>query len=78
MATEAGDTSIYQFGPFQLDPAERLLARDGRPVALTPKAFDLLVYLVERHGGWPRSSRCSRPSGPTRSSRKPTAMVEVI
>ena len=40
----------YEFGPFRLDPAERLLLRDGQPVALTPKAFDLLVYLVERQG----------------------------
>jgi serine/threonine-protein kinase len=40
----------YQFGPFRLDPAERLLVREGRPVALTPKAFDLLLYLV-RHPG---------------------------
>src|SRR5437773_4524011 len=40
----------HEFGPFRLDPAERLLLRDGQPVALTPKAFDLLVYLVERHG----------------------------
>ena len=40
-------TPIYQFGPFRLDPAERLLLRDGQPVSLTPKAFDLLVYLVE-------------------------------
>jgi DNA-binding winged helix-turn-helix (wHTH) protein len=40
----------HAFGPFGLDPAERLLLRGGQPVALTPKAFDLLVYLVERHG----------------------------
>ncbi len=38
------------FGPFRLDPRERLLLRDGRPVALTPKAFDLLVHLVQRPG----------------------------
>ena len=43
-------TPIYQFGPFRLDPAERLLLRDGQPVPITPKAFDLLVYLVEHHG----------------------------
>jgi serine/threonine-protein kinase len=42
--------SIIEFGPFRLDPAERLLLRDGHPVALTPKAFDLLRYLAERHG----------------------------
>jgi Tol biopolymer transport system component/DNA-binding winged helix-turn-helix (wHTH) protein len=40
----------YAFGDFRLDPAERLLIRRGQPVSLTPKAFDLLVYLVERHG----------------------------
>jgi DNA-binding winged helix-turn-helix (wHTH) protein/Tol biopolymer transport system component len=47
---EAEGTSIHEFGPFRLDPRERLLTRDGQPVALTPKAFDLLVYLVERPG----------------------------
>jgi DNA-binding winged helix-turn-helix (wHTH) protein len=40
---------IYEFGPFRLDPAERLLLREGQPVTLTPKAFDLLVYLVQHH-----------------------------
>src|SRR5262249_18470725 len=40
----------YEFGPFRLDAAERLLARDGEAVPLSPKAFDLLLTLVERHG----------------------------
>jgi DNA-binding winged helix-turn-helix (wHTH) protein len=38
---------IYEFGPFRLEPAERRLARDGQAVPLTPKAFDLLVFMVE-------------------------------
>jgi DNA-binding winged helix-turn-helix (wHTH) protein len=38
-----GGTVTYQFGAFRLDPAERLLLRDGQAVSLTPKAFDLLV-----------------------------------
>ena len=42
--------SLHEFGRFRLDSAERLLLRSGQPVSLTPKAFDLLVYLVERHG----------------------------
>ncbi len=42
--------SVCEFGPFHLDPAERLLLREGTPVALTPKAFDVLVHLVTRHG----------------------------
>lgn len=41
---------IYEFGPFRLDGTERLLLRDGESVLLTPKAFDLLLALVERHG----------------------------
>jgi DNA-binding winged helix-turn-helix (wHTH) protein len=40
----------YEFGPFRLDAAERLLSRDGEAVPLSPKAFDLLLALVERHG----------------------------
>ena len=46
-----GNTSpIYTFGRYRLDPGRRLLARDGEPVPLTPKAFDTLVLLVENDG----------------------------
>ena len=48
MATQAN--VLYEFGPFQLDPPERLLLCDGQPVPIAPKAFDLLVVLVERSG----------------------------
>src|SRR5262245_29754678 len=41
---------IYEFGPYRLDAAERLLMRDGEVVTLQPKVFDLLLVLVERHG----------------------------
>src|SRR5262245_59529929 len=41
---------IYEFGPYRLDAAERLLMRDGAVVPLQPKVFDLLLTLVERHG----------------------------
>lgn len=41
---------LYEFGPFQLDPPERLLLCDGQPVSLTPKGFDLLLALVDRSG----------------------------
>jgi len=43
-------SSLYEFGPFTVQPDERLLLREGRPVSLTPKAFDLLIQLVERPG----------------------------
>src|SRR5262249_36790530 len=41
---------IYEFGPFRLNAAEHILLRDGEAVPLTPKAFDLLLALVERYG----------------------------
>ncbi|TIV11129.1 MAG: hypothetical protein E5W00_04960, partial [Mesorhizobium sp.] len=40
----------FAFGDFLLIPEERLLLRGGEPVALTAKAFDLLVVLVRRAG----------------------------
>jgi DNA-binding winged helix-turn-helix (wHTH) protein/Tol biopolymer transport system component len=41
---------VYGFGPFTLDPGERTLRRDGQPVPLQAKAFDLLQLLVIHHG----------------------------
>jgi DNA-binding winged helix-turn-helix (wHTH) protein/TolB-like protein/Tfp pilus assembly protein PilF len=41
---------FYEFGPFRLDAAERLLWRDGEAVPLTPKVFDTLLVLVENSG----------------------------
>lgn len=46
MSNELND--IYEFGPFQLDPHERLLLRDAQTIALPPKAFDVLLTLVLR------------------------------
>ncbi|HLL15812.1 MAG TPA: winged helix-turn-helix domain-containing protein [Pyrinomonadaceae bacterium] len=41
---------IFEFGQFHLDVTQRTLLRNGEPVPLKPKAFDLLVVLVEnRH-----------------------------
>jgi DNA-binding winged helix-turn-helix (wHTH) protein len=36
-----------RFGAFEAVPAKRLLLRDGVPLALTPKAFDTLLFLLE-------------------------------
>src|SRR6266850_70305 len=41
---------LYEFGPFLVDPKEQLLLRDGRPIPLKPKLFDLLLVLVENSG----------------------------
>lgn len=42
--------SFYEFGPFVLDPKERVLLRDGVPVQLTPKVFDTLLLLIQNQG----------------------------
>jgi DNA-binding winged helix-turn-helix (wHTH) protein/tetratricopeptide (TPR) repeat protein len=41
---------LHEFGPFRLDAKERLLLHDGEIVPLTPKAFDMLLALVENSG----------------------------
>src|SRR5882672_7793134 len=40
----------YRFGPFELQPDKRRLLKDGETIALRPRAFDLLVALVDRAG----------------------------
>jgi TolB-like protein/DNA-binding winged helix-turn-helix (wHTH) protein len=42
--------STFSFREFELDPLERRLLRAGESIALTPKVFDTLVFLVERAG----------------------------
>ena len=41
---------LYDFGDFRLDTKEKMLMRDGKPVALTPKAFEILCLFVKNHG----------------------------
>jgi TolB-like protein/Tfp pilus assembly protein PilF len=41
---------FFEFGAFRLDASERLLLHRGETVSLTPKAFDMLVTLVENSG----------------------------
>lgn len=42
---------VYGFGCFRLDAGKRqLIGTDGKPVPLTPKAYETLAYLVEHTG----------------------------
>src|SRR5262245_19361153 len=50
MAVSKTKQRVWEFGPFRLDEAERLLLRDGEPVGLKPKVFDMLVALLEHSG----------------------------
>ena len=47
---EQRENHTYEFGRFQLISADRVLLREGEPVALTPKVFDILLALVENGG----------------------------
>lgn len=40
----------YEFGPYRLSLAQRVLTRDGEIISLTPKATEILVLLVENAG----------------------------
>lgn len=49
-AAMAAEDCCYEFGPFRLFPGEQLLLRGDHSVPLTPKVFEVLALLVERHG----------------------------
>jgi DNA-binding winged helix-turn-helix (wHTH) protein/tetratricopeptide (TPR) repeat protein len=40
--------NTFSFGPFVLDAVERMLSKDGSSIALSPRAFDTLLLLVDR------------------------------
>ncbi|MEO7086015.1 MAG: response regulator transcription factor [Gemmatimonadaceae bacterium] len=41
---------LERFGNVEINPASRTVTRDGTPVALSPKEFDLLLALIRRRG----------------------------
>src|SRR5258708_9007277 len=40
-------SNLYRFGQFMLDPGRRTLSRASSPVSLTPRAFDVLLFLAQ-------------------------------
>ena len=40
----------YEFGPFRLDPGNRVLLNSGVAVSLSPKAFETLLVLIQHAG----------------------------
>src|SRR5579872_1406197 len=43
-------STLYEFDEFRLDPQNRVLRRSGKAVPLTPKAFDVLLLLIQNAG----------------------------
>lgn len=44
------ETTTYVFGPFRLEAGERRLLRDGSPIHLTARLYDLLLLLLKNPG----------------------------
>lgn len=40
----------YKFGDFRLDPAQRKLFKLDRIIRLSPRAFEILLLLIQKHG----------------------------
>lgn len=49
-ANDASGEGIIVIGELRLDPARHLVEKEGQPVHLTPKQFDLLHYLMSNAG----------------------------
>ena len=49
MTNDSAD-NFYEFDSFQVDARRRLLFHEGRPVSVTPKAFEILLRLVQSGG----------------------------
>src|SRR6185369_5670813 len=47
---QAAAAEVITFGPFRLSPSQRLLTKNGEPVKLGGRAFDILSVLVENAG----------------------------
>jgi DNA-binding response OmpR family regulator len=49
-STNEPGRTVVVVGGLALDPGSRVATLDGKPIQLSPKEFDLLVYLAERQG----------------------------
>ena len=42
--------AAYEFDGFRVDPVRRLLSGPDGPIALTPRVFQTLLYLIDHRG----------------------------
>lgn len=50
MVIERQPMTMFEFDEFRLDVQERLLLRQGEPLHVTPRVFDILLFLLENNG----------------------------
>src|SRR5437879_1473638 len=56
----AENQEFYEFGPFRVDERRGVLLKDGQPIPLTPKAFELLLLLIRGGGDTAEKSELMR------------------
>ena len=49
-AKQRSALKFFEFGPYRVDAAKRVLLRNGEPVPLPPKAFETLLRLLVENG----------------------------
>ena len=70
---------LLEFGPFRIDPEQRLLLRDEQPIPLSPKAFDLLLVLFQEHDGCsPSHDRSAGRSGSESCRARPSTYARCV
>ena len=67
-----GDSYLYRFGQFAVDSRRRTLSRADSPVSLTPKAFDVLLFLVQNPNRLVTKEELCKPCGATPSWKRGT------
>ena len=55
---------IYEFGEFRLDLAQRTLMRQGKQITITPKAYELLLFLVRNRDRVPEKDELMKAVWP--------------
>jgi two-component system, OmpR family, alkaline phosphatase synthesis response regulator PhoP len=49
-ANDERDEAVHRFGTIEVRPAARTVTREGQPVALKPREYDLLLKFIEKPG----------------------------
>lgn len=52
--------TLYEFGSFLIDPEERLLLHEGKPIHVTTRAFETLLVLIRSRGHLIKKSELMR------------------
>jgi len=72
-----GHLPVWRFGEIEVNPASGTVLRDGEPITLAPKEFDLLVALLRRNGAVASRTELLREVWEYANARIETRTVDV-